>query len=105
MKSHPETPFVIRTRHAHLAAVLHRAPGDRLVILCHGFTGDKTAFNRLLVQGARRLHEEPPALAFGPGEAVAEDDQPLAGRAMMHRREMGVRRANAEGRFWERSAH
>jgi pimeloyl-ACP methyl ester carboxylesterase len=51
----PERPFLIQTRHARLAAVWHQAPGRRLVILCHGFTGDKSAFGRLLVQAAQVL--------------------------------------------------
>ncbi len=53
----PETPFTIRTPHAHLAAVLHRAPGKSLVILCHGFTGTKTESGRLFVQAARALQK------------------------------------------------
>ncbi len=51
----PEEPLVLRTRHAFLKAVLHRAPGKRLVILCHGFTGTKTESGRLFVQTARAL--------------------------------------------------
>jgi hypothetical protein len=55
--SFPETPFTLRTPRAHLAAVLHRAPGPRLVILCHGFTGTKTESGRLFVQAARALRK------------------------------------------------
>src|SRR5450631_1947712 len=53
----PETPVTIRTPHAHLATVLHRAPGTRLVILCHGFTGTKAENGRLFVQTARALQK------------------------------------------------
>jgi alpha/beta superfamily hydrolase len=53
----PETPFTIRTRHAHLAAVLHRAPGKKLVILGHGFTGTKCESGRLFVLAARALQK------------------------------------------------
>jgi alpha/beta superfamily hydrolase len=53
----PEEPLVIRTRHAHLSAVLHRAPGKRLVILCHGFTGTKSENGRLFVHAARALRK------------------------------------------------
>jgi len=53
----PEEPLVISTRHAHLSAVLHRAPGHRLVILCHGFTGTKTESGRLFVHTARTLRK------------------------------------------------
>src|SRR5258708_31519171 len=55
--SFPETPLVLRTPRAHLAAVLHRAPGKSLVILCHGFTGTKTESGRLFVQTARALQK------------------------------------------------
>lgn len=55
--SFPETPFILRTPRAHLAAVLHRAPGKGLVILCHGFTGTKTESGRLFVQMARALQK------------------------------------------------
>src|SRR5471032_1034861 len=55
--SFPETPFILRTPRAHLAAVLHRAPGRRLVILCHGFTGTKTESGRLFVHTARALQK------------------------------------------------
>jgi alpha/beta superfamily hydrolase len=57
MKSFPETPFILRTKHAHLSAVLHRAPGKRLVILCHGFTGHKIEHSRLFVLTARALQK------------------------------------------------
>jgi alpha/beta superfamily hydrolase len=54
---YPETPFFIRTPHAHLSAVLHRAPGKSLVILCHGFTGHKGESGRLFVHTARALRK------------------------------------------------
>jgi hypothetical protein len=57
MPSFPETPFTLRTRHAHLAAVLHRAPGTRLVILCHGYSANKTETGRLFVLTARALQK------------------------------------------------
>jgi alpha/beta superfamily hydrolase len=57
MKSFPEEPLVIRTKHAHLAAVLHRAPSKKLVILCHGFTGMKTESGRLFVHAARAMQK------------------------------------------------
>jgi len=53
----PEAPFILRTPRAHLAAILHRAPGQRLVVLCHGFTGTKTESGRLFVQTARALQK------------------------------------------------
>jgi len=53
----PETPITLRTPRAHLAAVLHRASGKSLVILCHGFTGNKIESGRLFVQTARALQK------------------------------------------------
>jgi alpha/beta superfamily hydrolase len=53
----PETPLTIRTPRARLSAILHRAPGRRLVILCHGFTGTKSECGRLFVQMARALQK------------------------------------------------
>lgn len=55
--TYPETPFTLRTPRAHLAAVLHRAPGKRLVILCHGFTGNKAESGRLFVQTSRAMQK------------------------------------------------
>jgi len=55
--SFQEVPLVIRIPRAHLAAVLHRAPGKRLVIFCHGFTGNKAESGRLFVQTARALQK------------------------------------------------
>lgn len=38
-----------------IATVYHRAAGDRVVLLCHGFRGSKIGPSRLFVQLARRL--------------------------------------------------
>lgn len=55
--SFPEKPLIIRTRYAHLSAVLHEAAGSQLVILCHGFGGTKIEHGRLFVQTARALQK------------------------------------------------
>jgi uncharacterized protein len=57
VNSFPEIPDIIRTKHAHLSAVLHRASGNKLVILCHGYTGNKIEAGRLFVQTARALQK------------------------------------------------
>jgi alpha/beta superfamily hydrolase len=57
MTSFPETPLTLRTQNGYLAAVLHRAPGKSIVILCHGFTGTKVESGRLFVQMARALQK------------------------------------------------
>jgi uncharacterized protein len=77
--SFPETPLTLRTPHAHLAAVLHRAPGKNLVILCHGYTGTKAESGRLFVQTARALQKAGlNALRFdfmGSGDSSGEFNQ------------------------------
>jgi uncharacterized protein len=77
--SFPETPLTLRTPRAHLAAVLHKAPGKSLVILCHGFTGNKTEHMRLFVQTARALQKAGlNALRFdfmGSGDSSGEFNQ------------------------------
>jgi alpha/beta superfamily hydrolase len=50
-----ELPFVLKTKQAQLAAVLHSAKRGALVILCHGFTGTKSESGRLFVTTARAL--------------------------------------------------
>ncbi len=55
--SFPQTPLIIPTPTAHLSAVLHRAEGKKLVILCHGFTGHKGENGRLFVQAARAFQK------------------------------------------------
>ncbi|HEX4140381.1 MAG TPA: alpha/beta fold hydrolase [Candidatus Methylacidiphilales bacterium] len=55
--SFSESALTIGTKQAHLAAMLHRAPGKRLVILCHGFTGSKQENGRLFVLTARALQK------------------------------------------------
>jgi len=55
--SSPETPFIIHTPRARLAAVLHKAKGTSVVILCHGFTGTKVESGRLFVSTARALQK------------------------------------------------
>jgi hypothetical protein len=79
MTSFPETLLILRTPRAHLAAVLHRAPGKRLVILCHGFTGNKAESGRLFVQTARALQKAGiNALRFdfmGSGDSSGDFDE------------------------------
>jgi alpha/beta superfamily hydrolase len=56
-KSYSEEVFFLRTKQAHLAAVLHPAKSDALVILCHGFTGTKSESGRLFVTTARAMQQ------------------------------------------------
>jgi hypothetical protein len=56
-KSPSEKPFFLRTPHTHLAAILHPARSQSLVILCHGFTGTKCESGRLFVQAARAFQK------------------------------------------------
>jgi alpha/beta superfamily hydrolase len=57
MLSFPQKQFVLRTPHAQLSAVLHPARGKALVILCHGFTGNKSECVRLFVQAAQAFQK------------------------------------------------
>jgi pimeloyl-ACP methyl ester carboxylesterase len=50
-----ERPFLIKAGNGSLAAVLHEAGADRIVILSHGFTGTKVESGRLFVTLAREL--------------------------------------------------
>jgi len=50
-----EIPFTIRRSRHHLAAVLHRQRDRSLVVLAHGFTGNKVEQGRLFVDCARAL--------------------------------------------------
>jgi alpha/beta superfamily hydrolase len=52
-----EKLFFLRTPHTHLAAVLHPARSRALVILCHGFGGQKAESGRLFVQAARAFQK------------------------------------------------
>jgi alpha/beta superfamily hydrolase len=52
-----EKPFILRTPRAHLSAVLHTARSRSLVIMCHGFTGQKIENTRLFVQAARAFQK------------------------------------------------
>ena len=57
------------------------------------------------LQGARCLHEEPPAFRFRAGESVTENNEALAGRAMKDRGEMSMRSAQNKRRFSKGSFH
>ena len=50
-----EEIFFIDTKHGRLAAVLHRASAGKIVILSHGYTGNKQENGRLFVTAARTL--------------------------------------------------
>ena len=50
-----EKIFFIETKHARLAAVLHDAGREKLVIISHGYTGNKQESARLFVTMARTL--------------------------------------------------
>lgn len=71
-----EKIFFIETKHARLAAVLHEASRDKLVILSHGYTGNKQESGRLFVTMARALAKEGfSALRFdfmGSGDSSGE---------------------------------
>lgn len=52
-----ETPTDLSVSGRRLAAVRHEAGGDAVVLLCHGFRGERTGPNRTFVRTARLLAE------------------------------------------------
>lgn len=53
-----EEPLALESHGRQLAAMLHRSDSDRLVIMCHGFTGNKSENKRLFVEAARTFARE-----------------------------------------------
>lgn len=50
-----EVPVTIDSRGHQLVGIHHQAESDKMVILCHGFTGNKAENKRLFVETARTL--------------------------------------------------
>jgi len=50
-----QIPVAIQSDGAQLVAVLHQADSKKIVILCHGFTGNKCEDRRLFVEAAREI--------------------------------------------------
>jgi uncharacterized protein len=53
-----EIPVTIESQGAQLVGLLHQSRSPKLVILCHGFTGNKIENKRLFVETARELAGE-----------------------------------------------
>ena len=53
-----EVPITIDSRGHQLVGIHHQAAGKKMVILCHGFTGNKAENKRLFVDTARMLTPE-----------------------------------------------
>jgi uncharacterized protein len=53
-----EVPVTIDSRGHQLVGIHHQAAGKKMVILCHGFTGNKAENKRLFVETARMLTPE-----------------------------------------------
>ena len=50
-----EHPVVFMSNGAQLVGVHHKVDSDKIVIMCHGFTGNKVEDKRLYVESARDL--------------------------------------------------
>jgi uncharacterized protein len=50
-----ETPIVFESEGSQLVGMLHSANAENIVILCHGFTGNKSENKRLFVEAAREF--------------------------------------------------
>ncbi|MDZ7315688.1 MAG: alpha/beta fold hydrolase [candidate division KSB1 bacterium] len=79
MKNGNEEPVVIFSNGSRLIGVLHHAKGNCCIILCHGFTGQKTENKRLFVEAARTFAENGfTALRFdfyGSGDSEGEFEE------------------------------
>jgi len=53
-----EIPITFESEGQQLVGMLHRGLGERLVILCHGFTGHKSEARRIFVEAGRAFAAE-----------------------------------------------
>ena len=58
MKQRQEVPVVLTSEGQQLVGMLHESESKKLVILCHGFTGNKVEAKRLFVEAARTFAAE-----------------------------------------------
>lgn len=58
MKNFPEVPVVFTSEGQQLVGILHQADSKKLVIMCHGFTGNKVEGKRIFVEAARGMAAE-----------------------------------------------
>ncbi|RPI00796.1 MAG: alpha/beta fold hydrolase [Calditrichaeota bacterium] len=58
MKKYREMPIVIASMGRQLVGIHHQTRGDQLLIMCHGFTGNKCENKRLFVDAARTFVQE-----------------------------------------------
>ncbi len=72
----PELPVTFISQGHQIVGMHHKSRGERLVILCHGFTGSKTEARRLFVEAGRAFAAEGlDALRFdfyGSGDSAGE---------------------------------
>jgi pimeloyl-ACP methyl ester carboxylesterase len=73
-----ETPIIFQSQNEQLVGILHTPPHEtkNLIIMCHGFTGNKVESRRLFVEAARKFcHEGYAAFRFdfyGSGDSAGE---------------------------------
>lgn len=56
MKDRVETPVTFQSKDAQIFGVWHRCSANKLIIMCHGFMGNKIENKRLFVETARELN-------------------------------------------------
>lgn len=82
-KSHPseELPILFKSEGKQIVGMFHKTDGDRILIMCHGFTGNKMENKRLFVQAARKFASEGISAMrfdfFGSGDSEGEFEESL----------------------------
>jgi hypothetical protein len=80
-KNDLQIPLTITSTQVPLMAVLHKTAGSKLIIMCHGFTGNKIENRRLFVQAARAFSAEGYNVLrfdfFGSGDSPGEFEDSL----------------------------
>ena len=53
-----EKPVVFQSDGSQIVGMLHSSESSKIIIMCHGFTSNKTEKNKLFVEAARKFSEE-----------------------------------------------
>ncbi len=53
-----ERPICFKSEGRQIVGMHHKTQGDKIILLCHGFTGAKTENKRLFVEAARHFAAE-----------------------------------------------
>lgn len=76
-----ELPIVFKSGGKQIVGMFHKTDGDKILIMCHGFTGNKMENKRLFVQAARKFASEGLSAMrfdfFGSGDSEGEFEESL----------------------------